>query len=114
MQVDDESHVDEALVRERAELAPLLDTCRAITLMMPLAVEFNDIPVVSPAKRMVLVGRVINQAVDQNERLLDLVRESGAVQVLREALMRRQNDPLACGAAFLADIDSPTEREGAR
>lgn len=100
----------DAVARQRAELAPLLNVGRNITLMLPVAAQFNDLPMLDGVKRLALLGKVIAGAVDENDNLLTMVKQTGAVQVLRTAIAQRQSGSVVPAPAFLPDVPAPQER----
>ena len=55
-------------------------------------------------------SRVIAGAVDENDNLLALVKQTGAVQVLRTAIAQRQSGSVVPAPAFLPDVAAPQER----
>jgi hypothetical protein len=103
----------EEIQRHRAELAPLLDAGRNITLMLPMGAQFNDLPMLDGVKRLALIGRVLSAAVDENETVRQMVKKSGAVQVLRSAITQRQSGTVVPAPPFLPDLVAHVPQERA-
>ena len=86
--------MSEHLNDEQRHLAPTMDVCRRITLMLPLAHVLNDIPMRSPGERLVRVVALFEQAMQMTDggafEFRTLIQRSNLAAALNEQLRFRK------------------------
>lgn len=90
----------------------IVKTGNAVMMMERLASSLNDLPMVAPARRVMIVAETLAKAAEENEMLRELVRSSGVISHLRDEGRRRSGGEIAFPRAFLPDLDRQTLREG--
>lgn len=102
---------EEALIQGR-EIAEVVDLCRKIMLVEPLAAEFNSLPIESPVNRVMSVAKAMMIGAESNPALKQLVIDSGSMKALRDRVAKFQSGGLTLPEAFLPDlIRTPVQRE---
>jgi hypothetical protein len=89
--------------QQRQALRPVLNACRCMTLMDPVALQFNEITLLDPYARMVKLATVLTEAIGANEALRDLVRRDNVATVLQAQAILRKKGEFILPAAFGAD-----------
>lgn len=67
----------------------VLDVCRRVTLMQPLAGRFDAMPMLPPLERVTLAAKVVIEAAREQDLLRDLVGRTNVMESFRELAMER-------------------------
>lgn len=110
--------MNEELTKEQRHLAPIMDVCRRITLMLPLAHMLNDIPMRGPAERLPRVVTLLEEAMRMTDggslEFRTLIVQSNIPGALREQFALRKEGSGVFAAALSEDVGrNPTRRMGA-
>lgn len=90
----------------------ILRVAKAVTLMEPMAEDLNDLLMVPPVRRVMIVAEVLSKASDQNDAINSMVREANVMTHLREEGRRRGSGDIVVPQAFVNDFDRVVVREG--
>ena len=96
----DEEHEVDARQLARAGMEPVLETCRKLGLMLPVGAQLNDLPMLDPVARTLVVAKVIASAMDQGDMIEEVVRNGKGVATLRDAAGQRKNKQVDAGEPF--------------
>lgn len=58
----------------------VLDICRRVTLMEPLAARFDAIPMMPPLERVKVAATVVIEAAEEHEYIRDLITRNSCMQ----------------------------------
>lgn len=95
-----------------ASHATVLDVCRRVMLMQPVAVRFDELPMLSPVERVKLAATVVIQAAQEHQYIKDIVTRSGALaafQAIARARTGGHIDLPQLKPAVYEDEDKPRE-----
>lgn len=87
-----------------------IDPARRCMLVERVADVFNDIPMVNPVQRIVLVGKGVQQAAMSNEAIKSMVAETRFIEALHaQAKFRSTGVASGLPAALKGDLSSSKE-----
>lgn len=90
----------------------ILRVAKAVTLMEPMAEDLNDLLMVQPVRRVMIVAEVLAKASSMNESISAMMRDGNAMGHLREEGRRRGSGAIVVPQAFVPDFDRVVAREG--
>lgn len=67
----------------------VLDICRRVTLMEPLAARFDAIPMMSPIERVKTAATVVIEAAEEHEYIRELVTSMGCMAAFKTLASQR-------------------------
>lgn len=94
------------------QMKTIIRAARASMLMERVAVDFNDIPMLPPLKRVMAVAQAIIKAQDLNPSIEEIVVKSECLAALRDEGRRRGAGEVQVSAAFVPDFNRAVTREG--
>ncbi|MDO9099714.1 MAG: hypothetical protein Q7V53_03070 [Caldisericota bacterium] len=94
------------------QMKAIIRTSRAAMLMERMAADFNDLPMLPPLKRVMVVGQALIKARDLNPSVENILGEVDAFNALREEGRRRGAGEVQVSAAFVPDFNRSVAREG--
>jgi hypothetical protein len=97
---------------ESGRFGAILQTSRAVMLMEPMAADFNDLLMVPPVRRVMIVAEVFVKASSNNDSLNAMVNSKNVFADLREEGRRRGNGDVVVPRAFESDFERVVAREG--
>jgi len=97
---------------EHSGIQSILHVSKAVMLMEPMAGDFNDLLMVPPVRRVMIVAEALAKASAKNETLSAMARENSVISHLREEGRRRGNGDIVVPRAFASDFDRFVAREG--
>lgn len=89
----------------------ILRVSKAAMLMEPMAGDFNDLLMVAPVRRVMIVAEALSKAAGINETLSAMAVSCGVIGHLRDEGRRRGNGDIVVHGAFLSDFDRVLARE---
>lgn len=96
----------------RDQMKAIIRAARAAMLMERMAVDFNDLPMLPPLKRVMVVGQALIKARDLNPSVENILGEVDALNALRDEGRRRGAGEVQVSAAFVSDFNRSVAREG--
>lgn len=90
-----------------------LDPARRCMLVERVADIFNDIPVVSPVQRVVLVGKGVQQAAMNNDALKTMLGEARFIETLHAQAKFRSTGAATLPPALQGDVGVSKEAQRA-
>lgn len=97
---------------EQSGIQSILQVSKAAMLMEPMAEDLNDLLMVPPVRRVMIVAEALAKASAKNETLSAMVRENSVISHLREEGRRRGSGDIVVPRAFVSDFDRVPAREG--
>lgn len=108
------SEADEQLSEEQLHLAPTMDVCRRITLMLPLAHVLNDVPMRNPAERLLRVVTLLESAIQMTDggafEFRKLIQQSNVAAALHKQLVYRKSGSVVFPAALNEEVGRARQR----
>lgn len=94
------------------QVKSIIRASRASMLMERMAADFNDLPMLPPLKRVMVVGQALIKARDLNPSVEDILLKNDVINALREEGRRRGAGEVQVSAAFVPDFNRNAAREG--
>ena len=91
-----------------------MDPVRRCFLVEPIAEELNDIPLLDPVKRIILLGRIVHGASQGNEAIRNMVIKTKCIESLHHEAASRARGDVEFPAALSPTLNPPSSREVAR
>jgi hypothetical protein len=90
----------------------ILDVCRRVMLMEPVAGDFNQLPMTEPTQRVKAVAMVLVNAANEHDFIRRIVEETGVIKSLHAMARDRAGGEISL-PTLLADLPRMPEREAA-
>ena len=105
------SQTEQEITLAANDVASVVDVCRCVMLMEPVASDFNSILMTDPVQRVKDVGKCIQKAAEGNDVLRKMAANRNVFPLLFAAAKSRLSGQFVAPKAFLPDLVRGVKRE---
>jgi hypothetical protein len=95
------------LLPTAAQMRDIMDVCRRVMLMDPVAAEFIDLAMIEPTERVKRVAVVVAKAARRHDSIKERAQQVGVIDLLLALAKGREKGEGLAQATLLPDLPAP-------